>query len=45
MGELIRRWIWVFIRVEWEMIKKGHKKPPNDGDEPEYEIIGSAAVE
>ena len=47
MGELIRRWIWVFIRVEWEMIKKGqgHTKLANDGDEPEYEMITSTAVE
>jgi EXS family len=47
MGELVRRWIWVFIRVEWEMIKKGqgHTTPPNNGDEPEYEMIISAAVE
>lgn len=47
MGELIRRWIWVFIRVEWEMIKKsqGHTIPPINGNEPEYEMIASAAIE
>jgi EXS family len=41
MGELVRRWIWVFIRVEWEMIKKnqGHT---TISDEPEYEMIISA---
>jgi len=21
MGELVRRWLWVFVRVEWEVVK------------------------
>jgi hypothetical protein len=47
IGELIRRWLWVFIRVEWEMIKKeqGHIKVVGDGEEPEYEILATAEVE
>lgn len=44
MGELIRRWIWVFIRVEWEVIKKGESHTLHDGDESEYEIIASLAA-
>jgi len=43
LGELIRRWIWVFIRVEWEMVKKCDTKLSNDADEPE--MITSAAVQ
>ncbi|KIJ67610.1 hypothetical protein HYDPIDRAFT_26035 [Hydnomerulius pinastri MD-312] len=23
MAEVLRRWIWVFLRVEWEVVKKG----------------------
>jgi hypothetical protein len=47
LGELIRRWLWVFIRVEWEMIKKeqGHLKVPGDAEEPEYENILTAEVQ
>ncbi|KAG6833551.1 hypothetical protein H0H87_005202 [Tephrocybe sp. NHM501043] len=47
MAELFRRWMWVFIRVEWEMIKKGregHTKLRTD-DETEYEMIPSATIE
>lgn len=47
-AELFRRWVWVFIRVEWEMIKKGregHLKIRSDGDDAEYELIHSATTE
>ncbi|KDQ21866.1 hypothetical protein BOTBODRAFT_150872 [Botryobasidium botryosum FD-172 SS1] len=30
--ELIRRWMWVFVRVEWEVIKKGHVDGRAGGD-------------
>lgn len=32
--EVLRRWIWVFLRVEWETLKLG-KQPHND----EYEFL------
>lgn len=22
MAEILRRWMWVFVRVEWEVVKK-----------------------
>ncbi|KAH9485107.1 Protein ERD1-like protein 1 [Psilocybe cubensis] len=45
VAELVRRWLWVFVRVEWELIKKTHDKVPTSlsdersGDEGEYEMI------
>ncbi|PPQ89725.1 hypothetical protein CVT25_014126 [Psilocybe cyanescens] len=45
VAELVRRWLWVFVRVEWEVIKKTHDKIPTSqsdersGDEGEYEMI------
>lgn len=45
VAELVRRWLWVFLRVEWEAIKKLDEKVPTDqsdersGDEGEYEMI------
>ncbi|KAG6842133.1 hypothetical protein C0991_001626 [Blastosporella zonata] len=48
MAELFRRWMWVFIRVEWEMIKKGresHMKLRTDDEAAEYEMIPSATIE
>jgi len=33
--EILRRWIWVFIRVEWEMLKLGRQA---ENDE-EYEFL------
>ncbi|KAG6873406.1 hypothetical protein C0995_015831 [Termitomyces sp. Mi166 len=47
MAELFRRWMWVFIRVEWEMVKKGregHTKLRTD-DTMAYEMITSANTE
>lgn len=29
--ELIRRWVWVFFRVEWEAVKKGVSTVDEDG--------------
>ncbi|GLB37569.1 putative EXS family protein [Lyophyllum shimeji] len=48
MAELFRRWMWVFIRVEWEMIKKSresHTKHRADDGIDEYELIPSATIE
>lgn len=42
VAELFRRWMWVFVRVEWEMVRKGrdgHLKVQLDGDDAEYELI------
>ena len=41
--EVLRRWVWVFLRLEWEMLRKqepvttnGHRL--NEGPE-EYEFL------
>lgn len=44
VAEIVRRWMWVFIRVEWELIKKGREGPgvqlnEYSGDEADYEMI------
>ncbi|KAH0827433.1 EXS family-domain-containing protein [Lanmaoa asiatica] len=26
MAEVLRRWIWVFLRIEWEVVRKGRDK-------------------
>lgn len=33
--EILRRWIWVFIRVEWEILKLGREAENDD----EYEFL------
>ena len=39
VAELVRRWLWVFVRVEWEVIKNGQDVvPPTPDDRPENEI-------
>ncbi|KAF8904444.1 EXS family-domain-containing protein [Gymnopilus junonius] len=44
VAELVRRWLWVFVRVEWEVIKKAREGVPTitlderSGDESEYEF-------
>lgn len=43
--ELVRRWLWVFIRVEWEMIKKANERIPSprfdtvNSDENDFEMV------
>jgi hypothetical protein len=48
MAEVARRWMWVFVRVEWEVIKKLQHGPRREtllddfsGDETEadYEMV------
>ncbi|KAJ7497455.1 EXS family-domain-containing protein [Mycena latifolia] len=46
MAEVVRRWMWVFARVEWEVIKKAQHGPRRDillddfsGDETDYEMV------
>lgn len=43
VAELVRRWLWVFVRVEWEAIKLREKTMATPGsedciDEGEYEM-------
>ncbi|THV02410.1 EXS-domain-containing protein [Dendrothele bispora CBS 962.96] len=44
VAEIVRRWMWVFIRVEWEYVKKARERAGRlrqaslDDDEPEYEL-------
>lgn len=47
IAEIVRRWLWVFVRVEWESIKKAQAGDAkvhveyNSGDEVDYELIGT----
>ena len=40
VAELVRRWLWVFVRVEWEVIKKAQDvvSPTQPDDRSEIEI-------
>ena len=48
IAELVRRWLWVFVRVEWEVVKKEQDAvPPSQPgdhykDEMESEIVSEA---
>lgn len=44
VAELVRRWLWVFIRVEWEAVKNGEVKASISvmDDEDEYEMVPTA---
>ncbi|KAI0093207.1 EXS-domain-containing protein [Irpex rosettiformis] len=54
-AEMIRRWMWVFIRVEWELVKEREvraslppgtrmrRKAPDASIENEYELLSSRA--
>ncbi|KAG6849054.1 hypothetical protein H0H93_011779 [Arthromyces matolae] len=47
VAELFRRWMWVFVRVEWEMIKKGqegHTKVRTD-ESSAYEMVSPGSAE
>lgn len=49
VAELVRRWLWVFIRVEWEAIKIGEEKSPTPlldhvEDEDGYEMISTPVL-
>jgi hypothetical protein len=26
MAEVLRRWVWVFLRIEWEVVKRGRDR-------------------
>ncbi|TFK54118.1 EXS-domain-containing protein [Heliocybe sulcata] len=45
MAEILRRWMWVFIRVEWEVVRSrtdegGYKgSPVSSYDAEEYELV------
>ena len=34
VAELLRRWIWVFLRIEWEVVKRGRDKAHFVGNIP-----------
>ncbi|KAJ6499143.1 EXS family-domain-containing protein [Mycena sanguinolenta] len=53
MAEVVRRWMWVFLRVEWEVIKKAQQSSRREvllndfsGDETdsEYEMVPRTAA-
>jgi len=44
-AELLRRWLWVFVRVEWEMIKKGESGTRTSDSDLTYELVPSPSVE
>lgn len=49
VAEVVRRWMWVFIRVEWELVRKMHTSSGAHHsyvevpiDEDDFELVGSA---
>ncbi|KAF7970287.1 hypothetical protein HWV62_24406 [Athelia sp. TMB] len=50
MAEMVRRWMWVFLRVEWEVVKKNGRGPQigldeevdgeGEYDEEAFELVG-----
>ncbi|KAF6763076.1 EXS family-domain-containing protein [Ephemerocybe angulata] len=44
VAELVRRWLWVFIRVEWEMVKRMQAAPLHTGKIEVDGISGDEAV-
>ena len=54
VAEIVRRWVWVFIRVEWEIVKRvqeggGHAEVANgsglNADADSYELMASGIDE
>jgi len=46
MAELFRRWMWVFVRVEWEMIKKdGGGLSKVRADDEEHELLSVETID
>lgn len=53
VAEVVRRWMWVFLRVEWELIKKSRESTarllPDDEesgvDDLDYELIPTPAID
>lgn len=47
VAELVRRWLWVFLRIEWEVVKIGEDKlytplmNDDSGDEGDYEMTST----
>ncbi|KIY74460.1 EXS-domain-containing protein [Cylindrobasidium torrendii FP15055 ss-10] len=37
--ELVRRWMWVFIRVEWETIKRAQEDVEGQTEAADYELV------
>jgi EXS family len=54
VAELVRRWVWVFIRVEWEIVRRAqdaaeHTEVPGesgvDSDAESFELVGDSVGE
>lgn len=43
LAELLRRWIWVFLRVEWETIKNGEQMRQAEAYELQEEYVEAGA--
>lgn len=48
VAEIVRRWMWVFVRVEWESVRKTSDRSPFSrstdalsGEDDEYEMVGT----
>ena len=54
LAEMLRRWMWVFLRVEWEVVREREvraglppdarvrRRAPDASDEAEFEMLGVA---
>jgi hypothetical protein len=48
IAEILRRWMWVFVRIEWEVVRnplKTGKVEDTMNDDDEYEMIPTIAPE
>lgn len=45
VAEIVRRWMWVFIRVEWETIKRAEENTLGVEEEAGYELVQTPSVE
>jgi hypothetical protein len=39
VAEVLRRWMWVFIRVEWEVVRNAQQKSRNISNGEDVELI------
>lgn len=44
MAEVVRRWMWVFLRVEWEVIKQQEGHYSGSPRTPYYDEMGTASA-
>ncbi|EKM80664.1 hypothetical protein AGABI1DRAFT_119253 [Agaricus bisporus var. burnettii JB137-S8] len=48
VAEILRRWLWVFLRVEWELIKGAQNgtskgRANSNGADPQYEMVPTSS--